>query len=156
MTYTRKQDNMAAEYKLVNEAVVDKSMIRKIGDNEYLKIIPHEKNVQVSKIIQTKITEPIVQEDTIIIKAYPQEVKLFKNENQDVKYETRWITMDDKRFDIPLADIKTIHSLLEAKNVIEGNILHLSNVLSLVIKQKSIKEQLDLIKDEYQSESSEN
>jgi hypothetical protein len=135
---------------------VDKSMIRKIGDNEYLKIIPHEKNVQVSKIIQTKITEPIVQEDTIIIKAYPQEVKLFKNENQDVKYETRWITMDDKRFDIPLADIKTIHSLLEAKNVIEGNILHLSNVLSLVIKQKSIKEQLDLIKDEYQSESSEN
>jgi hypothetical protein len=64
--------------------------------------------------------------------------------------------MDDKRFDIPLADIKTIHSLLEAKNVIEGNILHLSNVLSLVIKQKSIKEQLDLIKDEYQSESSEN
>ena len=156
MTYTRKQDNMAAEYKLVNEAVVDKSMIRKIGDNEYLKIIPHEKNVQVSKIIQTKITEPIVQEDTIIIKAYPQEVKLFKNENQDVKYETRWITMDDKRFDIPLADIKTIHSLLEAKNVIEGNILHLSNVLGLVIKQKSIKEQLDLIKDEYQSESSEN
>ena len=156
MTYTRKQDNMAAEYKLVNEAVVDKSMIRKIGDNEYLQIIPHEKNVQVSKIIQTKITEPIVQEDTIIIKAYPQEVKLFKNENQDVKYETRWITMDDKRFDIPLADIKTIHSLLEAKNVIEGNILHLSNVLGLVIKQKSIKEQLDLIKDEYQSESSEN
>ena len=156
MTYTRKQDNMAAEYKLVNEAVVDKSMIRKIGDNEYLKIIPHEKNVQVSKIIQTKITEPIVQEDTIIIKAYPQEVKLFKNENQDVKYETRWITMDDKRFDIPLADIKTIHSLLEAKNVIEGNILHLSNVLGLVIKQKSIKEQLDLIKDDYQSESSEN
>ena len=139
---------MAEEYRLVNKAEVDKSMIRKIGENEYIKIIPHERNVQVSKITQTKITEPITQTDEIIIKAYPQEVKLFKNDNQDNKYETRWITMDNKRFDIPLSDIKTIHSLLEAKQVINGNMLHLSNVLSLVIKQNTIKEKLDSIKEE--------
>ncbi|MDO5825417.1 MAG: hypothetical protein BZ137_04965 [Methanosphaera sp. rholeuAM130] len=143
---------MVADYKLVNEAIVDKSMIRKIGENEYIKIIPQEKNVQISKITQTKITEPIVQKDKIIIEAYPQEVKLFKNENQDMKYETRWITMDDKRFDIPLADIKTIHSLLEAKQVIDGNMLHLSNVLNLVIKQNVLEEELNKIKNEYNSE----
>ncbi len=143
---------MVTDYKLVSEAKVDKSMIRKIGEYEFIKIIPGEKNVQVSKITQTKITEPIVQEDEIIIKAYPQEVKLFKNENKDVKYETRWLSMDDKRFDIPLADIKTIHSLLQAKNIMDGNILHLSNVLSLVIKQNTLKEEINKIKHEYNAE----
>lgn len=143
---------MVTDYKLVSEAKVDKSMIRKIGEYEFIKIIPGEKNVQVSKITQTKITEPIVQEDEIIIKAYPQEVKLFKNENKDVKYETRWLSMDNKRFDIPLADIKTIHSLLQAKNIMDGNILHLSNVLSLVIKQNTIKEEINKIKHEYNAE----
>ena len=63
---------MVTDYKLVSEANVDKSMIRKIGEYEFIKIIPGEKNVQVSKITQTKITEPIVQEDEIIIKAYPK------------------------------------------------------------------------------------
>lgn len=143
---------MVTDYKLVSEAKVDKSMIRKIGEYEFIKIIPGEKNVQVSKITQTKITEPIVQEDEIIIKAYPQEVKLFKNENKDVKYETRWLSMDNKRFDIPLADIKTIHSLLQAKNIMDGNILHLSNVLSLVIKQNTLKEEINKIKHEYNAE----
>ncbi|MBQ6220742.1 MAG: hypothetical protein IJJ47_13505 [Methanosphaera sp.] len=143
---------MVTDYKLVSEANVDKSMIRKIGEYEFIKIIPGEKNVQVSKITQTKITEPIVQEDEIIIKAYPQEVKLFKNENKDVKYETRWLSMDNKRFDIPLADIKTIHSLLQAKNIMDGNILHLSNVLSLVIKQNTLKEEINKIKHEYNAE----
>ena len=138
---------MVTDYKLVSEAKVDKSMIRKIGEYEFIKIIPGEKNVQVSKI-----TEPIVQEDEIIIKAYPQEVKLFKNENKDVKYETRWLSMDNKRFDIPLADIKTIHSLLQAKNIMDGNILHLSNVLSLVIKQNTLKEEINKIKHEYNAE----
>ena len=139
---------MAGDYKLVNQAIVEKSMIRRIGENEFIKIIPHERNIQVSKITQTKITEPITQEDEIIIKAYPQEVKLFKNENQDNKYETRWITMDNKRFDIPLADIKTIHSLLDAKKVLNGNILHLSNVLSMVIKQNALQEKIEHIKEE--------
>lgn len=139
---------MAEDFELISSAVVEESMIRKIGNNQYLKIIPQEKNVQISTIEQTKITEPITQKDEIIIKAYPQEVKLFKNENQDNKYETRWITMENKRFDIPLSDIKTIHSLLEAKGVIEGNMLHLSNVLSLVIKQNTLKEKLDIIKEE--------
>ena len=60
--------------------------------------------------------------------------------------------MDDKRFDIPLADIKTIHSLLEAKQVIDGNMLHLSNVLNLVIKQNVLEEELNKIKNEYNSE----
>lgn len=143
---------MVTDYKLVSEATVDKSMIRKIGEYEFIKIIPGEKNIQVSKITQSKITEPIVQQDKIIIKAYPQEVKLFKNENKDVKYETRWLTMDDKRFDIPLADIKTIYSLLQAKDIIDGNILHLSNVLSLVIKQNTLKEGINKIKHEYNTD----
>ena len=60
--------------------------------------------------------------------------------------------MDDKRFDIPLADIKTIHSLLQAKNIMDGNILHLSNVLSLVIKQNTLKEEINKIKHEYNAE----
>lgn len=139
---------MTDDYELINSAVVEDSMIRKIGDNQYLKIIPSEKIVQISTIEQKKITEPIKQTDEIIINAYPQEVKLYKNENQDNKYETKWITTTGESLYIPLSDLKTMHSLLQAKDVIDDNILNLSNVLSMVIKQNTLKEKLENIKEE--------
>lgn len=139
---------MTDDYELINSAVVEDSMIRKIGDNQYLKIIPSEKIVQISTIEQKKITEPIKQTDEVIINAYPQEVKLYKNENQDNKYETKWITTTGESLYIPLSDLKTMHSLLQAKDVIDDNILNLSNVLSMVIKQNTLKEKLENIKEE--------
>lgn len=139
---------MADDYELINSAVVEDSMIRKIGDKQYLKIIPSEKIVEISTIEQNKITEPIKQTDKIIINAYPQEVKLYKNQNQDNKYETKWITSEGENLYIPLSDIKTMHSLLKAKNVMNDNILDLSNVLSMVIKQNTLKEKLETIKEE--------
>ena len=139
---------MAEDYELVTKVIVEESMIRKIGDNQYLKIIPNEKNVQISTIEQTKITEPIKQSDEIIINAYPKEVKLFKNQSQDNKYETKWETEEGKVFDIPLSDIKTIFSLLQAKGLITDNMLNLSNVLSMIIKQNTLKEQIESIKEE--------
>ena len=83
---------MEDEYELITSATITKSMIRKIGENQYLKIIPSEKRIEISTIKQKKITEPIEQVDEIVIKAYPKEVKLFKNQNQDIKYETSWET----------------------------------------------------------------
>ncbi|RAP49242.1 MAG: hypothetical protein BZ136_03565 [Methanosphaera sp. rholeuAM74] len=139
---------MAEDYELVTKVIVEESMIRKIGDNQYLKIIPNEKNVQISTIEQTKITEPIKQSDEIIINAYPKEVKLYKNQSQDNKYETKWETEEGKVFDIPLSDIKTIFSLLQAKGLITDNMLNLSNVLSMIIKQNTLKEQIESIKEE--------
>lgn len=139
---------MTDDYELINSAVVEDSMIRKIGDNQYLKIIPSERIVQISTIEQKKITEPIKQTDEVIINAYPQEVKLYKNENQDNKYETKWVTTTGESLYIPLSDLKTMHSLLQAKDVIDDNILNLSNVLSMVIKQNTLKEKLENIKEE--------
>ncbi|MBE6487911.1 MAG: hypothetical protein E7Z86_04295 [Methanosphaera stadtmanae] len=139
---------MTDDFELINSAVVEDSMIRKIGDNQYLKIIPSERIVQISTIEQKKITEPIKQTDEVIINAYPQEVKLYKNENQDNKYETKWVTTTGESLYIPLSDIKTMHSLLQAKDVIDENILNLSNVLSMIIKQNTLKEKLETIKEE--------
>ncbi|MBE6493520.1 MAG: hypothetical protein E7Z84_02785 [Methanosphaera stadtmanae] len=140
---------MENEYELISDTQVDKSMIRKIGDNQYLKIIPSEKRIEISTIKQEKITEPIEQTDEIIINAYPQEVKLFKNQNQDIKYETTWETTDGNIFSIPLSDIKTIYSLLQAKKIIVvDNMLHLSNVLSMIIKQSSLEKKLESIKED--------
>lgn len=139
---------MVENYELISSAVIEDSMIRKIGDKQYLKIIPQEKIVQVSTIEQKKITEPINQIDETIIKAYPKEVKFYKNDKQDNKYETVWETTKGETFHIPMSDIETIHSLLTAKKVIENNMLQLSNVLSMVIKQNTLKEQIESIKDE--------
>ncbi len=140
---------MENEYELNSDTQVNKSMIRKIGDNQYLKIIPSEKRIEISTIKQEKITEPIEQTDEIIINAYPQEVKLFKNQNQDIKYETTWETTDGKIFSIPLSDVKTIYSLLQAKQlIVVDNMLHLSNVLSMIIKQSSLEKKLESIKED--------
>ncbi|RAP52823.1 MAG: hypothetical protein BZ138_02320 [Methanosphaera sp. rholeuAM270] len=140
---------MANDYELVTTAVVTKSMLRKIGENQYLKIIPPEKIIEISTIEQNKITEPIVQTDETIINAYPKEVKLFKNQNQDTKYETKWETIDGEVFDIPVSNIKTIYSLLQAKGVIVvDNILNLSNILGMVIKQSSLEKKIESIKEE--------
>lgn len=136
-------------YELVSSGTVNKSMIRKIGENQYLKIIPTEKIIQISTIKQEKITEPIEQSDKTIIKAYPKEVKLYKNQNQDNKYTTTWESYDGETFDIPSADIKTIYSLLQAKHlVVVDNMLHLSNVLSMIIKQGTLEKKIANIKDE--------
>lgn len=140
---------MTDDYELVTSATVNESMIRKIGENEYLKIIPTEKIIEISTIEQNKITEPIKQTDEIIIKAYPKEVKLFKNQNQDNKYETVWETTDGKTFSIPSSDIKTIHSLLKAKGVImDEDTMNISNILSMIIKQDTLKKKIDDIKEE--------
>ena len=140
---------MENNYELISDTQVDKSMIRKIGDNQYLKIIPSAKIIEISTIKQEKITEPIEQTDEIIINAYPQEVKLFKNQNQDIKYETTWETTDGKIFSIPLSDVKTIYSLLQAKQlIVVDNMLHLSNVLSMIIKQSSLEKKLESIKED--------
>ncbi|OED29588.1 hypothetical protein [Methanosphaera sp. WGK6] len=139
---------MTNNYELITTATVDKSMIRKIGENQYLKIIPTERIIQISTIEQNKITEPIKQVDEIIIKAYPKEVSLYRNQNKDIKYETRWETMDGETFDIPSSDIKTIYSLLQAKKIIViENMLHLSNVLSMIIKQDTLEKKIADIKD---------
>ncbi|WP_455646090.1 hypothetical protein [Methanosphaera sp.] len=140
---------MTNNYELITTATVDKSMIRKIGENQYLKIIPSERIIQISTIKQNKITEPIEQVDEIIIKAYPKEVGLFRNQNKDIKYETKWETSDGETFDIPSSDIKTIYSLLQAKKIIiVDNMLHLSNVLSMIIKQDTLEKKIADIKDE--------
>ena len=140
---------MANDYELVTTATVTKSMIRKIGENQYLKIIPLEKIIQISTIEQNKITEPIVQTDETIIKAYPKIVKLFKNQSQDTKYETQWETTDGKTFDIPASDIKTIYTLLQAKNlIVVDNLLNLSNILGMIIKQDTLEKKLESIKEE--------
>lgn len=140
---------MANDYELITSAEVTKSMLRKIGENQYLKIIPPEKIVQISTIEQTKITEPIVQKDETIIDAYPQLVKLFRNKTQDTKYETRWQTIRGETFDIPASDIKTIYSLLKAKGlIVVDNMLNLSNILGMIIKQDTLEKKLESIKEE--------
>lgn len=140
---------MEDEYELITSATITKSMIRKIGENQYLKIIPSEKRIEISTIKQKKITEPIEQVDEIIIKAYPKEVKLFKNQNQDIKYETSWETMDGVSFNIPSSNIKNIYSLLQAKKlVVIDNMLNLSNILSMIIKQNTLEKKIENIKDD--------
>lgn len=139
---------MEDEYELITSATITKSMIRKIGENQYLKIIPSEKRIEISTIKQKKITEPIEQVDEIVIKAYPKEVKLFKNQNQDIKYETSWETMDGVSFNIPSSNIKNIYSLLQAKKlVVIDNMLNLSNILSMIIKQNTLEKKIENIKD---------
>ena len=140
---------MEDEYELPTSATITKSMIRKIGENQYLKIIPSEKRIEISTIKQKKITEPIEQVDEIVIKAYPKEVKLFKNQNQDIKYETSWETMDGVSFNIPSSNIKNIYSLLQAKKlVVIDNMLNLSNILSMIIKQNTLEKKIENIKDD--------
>lgn len=140
---------MKDEYELITSATITKSMIRKIGENQYLKIIPSEKRIEISTIKQKKITEPIEQVDEIVIKAYPKEVKLFKNQNQDIKYETSWETMDGVSFNIPSSNIKNIYSLLQAKKlVVIDNMLNLSNILSMIIKQNTLEKKIENIKDD--------
>ncbi|MEE3418224.1 hypothetical protein [Methanosphaera sp.] len=140
---------MANDYELVTSATVTKSMLRKIGENQYLKIIPHERIVQISTIEQKKITEPIVQKDETIIEAYPKEVKLYRNQSQDTKYETKWQTIKGETFDIPASSIKTTYTLLQAKGVIVvDNMLNLSNILGMIIKQDTLEKKLESIKDE--------
>ena len=140
---------MVNDYELVTSATVTKSMLRKIGENQYLKIIPPERIVQISTIEQKKITEPIVQTDETIIEAYPQEVKLFKNQSQDTKFETKWQTIKGETFHIPASNIKTIYSLLQAKGlVVVDNMLNLSNILSMIIKQDTLEKKLESIKEE--------
>ena len=140
---------MEDEYELITSATITKSMIRKIGENQYLKIIPSEKRIEISTIKQKKITEPIEQVDEIVIKAYPKEVKLFKNQNQDIKYETSWETMDGVSFNIPSSNIKNIYSLLQAKKlVVIDNMLNLSNILSMIIKLNTLEKKIENIKDD--------
>ena len=140
---------MEDEYELITSATITKSMIRKIGENQYLKIIPSEKRIEISTIKQKKITEPIEQVDEIVIKAYPKEVKLFKNQNQDIKYETSWETMDGVSFNIPSSNIKNIYSLLQAKKlVVIDNMLNLSNILSMIIKQNTLEKKIENIKED--------
>ena len=140
---------MEDEYELITSATITKSMIRKIGENQYLKIIPSEKIIEISKIKQKKITETIDKVDEIVIKAYPKEVKLFKNQNQDIKYETSWETMDGVSFNIPSSNIKNIYSLLQAKKlVVIDNMLNLSNILSMIIKQNTLEKKIENIKDD--------
>ncbi len=139
---------MANEYELITSVTVNESLIRKIGDNQYLKVIPSEKIIEISTIEQKKITEPIAQKDEIIIDAYPKEVKLYKDKNNDYQYETVWETKDQE-FHIPLNNLKTIRSLLEAKNLIlKENNINLSNILSMIIKQDTLKKKIENIKEE--------
>lgn len=139
---------MEDEYELITSATITKSMIRKIGENQYLKIIPSEKRIEISTIKQKKITEPIEQVDEIVIKAYPKEVKLFKNQNQDIKYETSWETMDGVSFNIPSSNIKNIYSLLQAKKLVVIDNMFLSNILSMIIKQNTLEKKIENIKDD--------
>lgn len=148
ITYSGR-DTMTNDYELITSATVTKSMLRKIGENQYLKIIPPERIVQISTIEQKKITEPIVQTDETIIEAYPKEVKLYRNQNQDTKFETKWQTIKGETFDIPASNIKTIYSLLQAKGlIVVDNMLNLSNILSMIIKQDTLEKKLESIKEE--------
>lgn len=140
---------MSNDYELITSVTINKSMIRKIGENQYLKIIPSENRIEKSTIEQKKITEPIKQTDELIIKACPTEVKLYRNQNKDIKYETTWSTMDGKNFAIPSSDIKTIYSLLKAKDlVVIDNMLNLSSILSMIIKQDTLERKIEEIKEE--------
>ncbi|MCD7782271.1 MAG: hypothetical protein LUG89_06205 [Methanosphaera sp.] len=140
---------MTDEYEEVTSVTVDESMIRKIGDNQYLKIIPSQGKSEISTIIQEKITQPIEQTDEIIIKACPTKVRMFRNSKQDLKYETEWKTIDGSKINIPSTNIKTIYSLLQAKGlIVVDNMLNLSNILSMIIKQDTLEKKLEEIKED--------
>ena len=95
---------MEDEYELITSATITKSMIRKIGENQYLKIIPSEKRIEISTIKQKKITEPREQVDEIVIQA--------------------------------------------KKLVVIDNMLNLSNILSMIIKQNTLEKKIENIKDD--------
>ena len=136
------------EYNLVNEIIVDKSMIRKIGENQFLKIIPQEKIVQITTIEQEKITTPIKQIYEVVINAYPNKIIVYANQNNDNKYETEWTTIDNKTINIPLSDIKAIYTSLQENNVLTvDNMLNISNSIGMVIKQHTLEEKIGAIRD---------
>lgn len=140
---------MEDDYELITSANVNKSMIRKIGENQFLKIIPTERKIEISTIEQKKITEPITQKDEVIMNGYPKNVKLYRNSSQDTKYETTWETIDNKTFSIPSSDIKTMYSLLKAKRIIVvDNMLNLSNILGMIIKRNTLEKKIESIKEE--------
>ena len=133
---------------LITSVKVDESLIRKIGNNQFLKIIPSEHKIEISTIKQEKITKPIEQVDKIIVKACPVEVNLYKNETNDFKYETTWITLDDEKIEIPISDLKTIFTTLDEKDLfVYDKKLNLSNILSMIIKQDTLKRKINNIKD---------
>ncbi len=140
---------MTDEYEEITSVTVNQSMIRKIGENQYIKSIPGQGIAEISTIEQEKITEPINQIDQIIMKACPTHVKLFRNQNKDLKYETRWLTDKGIEFDIPSSNIKTIYSLLKAKDlIVVDNMLNLSNILSIIIKHDTLERKIEEIKEE--------
>ena len=52
-------------------------------------------------------------------------------------------------FNIPSSNIKNIYSLLQAKKlVVIDNMLNLSNILSLIIKQNTVEKKIENIKDD--------
>ncbi len=135
-------------YDIVSNIEINKSMIRKIGDNEFLKIIPQEKIVQITRIEQEKITKPIKQTDQTIINAYPKKIVVYRNQSQDNKYETMWETVNDETFEIPVNDIKTIYNTLKSKDlIVVDNMLNLSNAIGMVIKQHTLEEKIESIKE---------
>lgn len=140
---------MSNEHELITTVNVDESLIRKIGENQFLKIIPSEKNIQISTIKQEKITKPIEQSDKVIIKACPTEVKLYKSPSNDFQYETTWTTMDDQKIEIPVSGLKNIFMVLKDEDLIVYDPkLNLSNILSMIIKQDTLKKKIENIKDE--------
>lgn len=139
---------MDNEDKLITNINLEESLIRKIGDNTFLKIIPSEKIVETSTIEQENITKPISQVDKVIIKAAPVELNLYKS-GSNFKYETKWITQDDETIKIPASDLRTIYNTLDEKDlVVADEKLNLSNIFSMIIKQDTLKRKIENIKEE--------
>ncbi|MCI5867591.1 MAG: hypothetical protein SOZ23_04990 [Methanosphaera sp.] len=139
---------MDNEDKLITNINLEESLIRKIGDNTFLKIIPSEKIVETSTIEQENITKPISQVDKVIIKAAPVELNLYKS-GSNFKYETKWITQDDETIEIPASDLRTIYNTLDEKDlVVADEKLNLSNIFSMIIKQDTLKRKIENIKEE--------
>lgn len=139
---------MNNEQELITSVKVDESLIRKIGNNQFLKIIPSENKIEISTIKQEKITKPIEQTDKIIVKACPVEVNLYKTEENNFRYETTWVTLDNEKIEIPISDLKTIFTTLDEKDLLVfDKKLNLSNILSMIIKQDTLKRKINNIKD---------
>ena len=139
---------MDNEDKLITNINLEESLIRKIGDNTFLKIIPSEKIVETSTIEQENLTKPISQVDKVIIKAAPVELNLYKS-GSNFKYETKWITQDDETIEIPASDLRTIYNTLDEKDlVVADEKLNLSNIFSMIIKQDTLKRKIENIKEE--------
>ena len=77
------------------------------------------------------------------------ECESFSRDTRVIKKGDTFVAIKGETFDIPASSIKTTYTLLQAKGVIVvDNMLNLSNILGMIIKQDTLEKKLESIKDE--------